>query len=300
MLTKEDSIVIIGVGGATCSGKTTLAKHLLNILHPTPPSTCTRISQPNSTVRDAFILHQDDFAPLEETLPWNQEFQVRDWDWPDGAIQYEKMRSTLDHIRSTGSIPEGFKSHDHLNHQPDRPIPDSQVRSWRQRFHSLKLQDPSASRAVGGEATESSGPKRLTFVIADGFLLYYDPKVRESIDVRILLRVPKRILWKRREERFGYATGEGTVWKDPPNYFPNIVWPAYVEAHKKVFEAGDVEKGRVVVAPPRGQSNEERGGPIRDLVLISNQSSDEEMSMEEMVESACQAIWETLSRGGGV
>jgi len=43
---EEVKVVLIGVGGATCSGKTTLAKHLRQIL-------------PGS-----FIIHQDDFAPV--------------------------------------------------------------------------------------------------------------------------------------------------------------------------------------------------------------------------------------------
>lgn len=37
----------------------------------------------------------------------------------------------------------------------------------------------------------------------------------------------------------------GDVWQDPPHYFDNIVYPAYVEAHKQLFENGDVEKGEL-------------------------------------------------------
>jgi hypothetical protein len=37
----------------------------------------------------------------------------------------------------------------------------------------------------------------------------------------------------------------GDVWQDPPHYFDNIVYPAYVEAHKQLFENGDVEKGKL-------------------------------------------------------
>jgi nicotinamide/nicotinate riboside kinase len=36
---------------------------------------------------------------------------------------------------------------------------------------------------------------------------------------------------------------EGTLWRDPPHYWEQIVYPAYVRAHKHLFEGGDVENG---------------------------------------------------------
>lgn len=74
-------IVVVGVGGATCSGKTTLAKHLVQILNSSEKS-----SSDKGGITDAFILHQDDFAPLESTLPVNEELGVTDWDHPPTAV----------------------------------------------------------------------------------------------------------------------------------------------------------------------------------------------------------------------
>jgi hypothetical protein len=37
----------------------------------------------------------------------------------------------------------------------------------------------------------------------------------------------------------------GDVWQDPPHYFDNIVYPAYVDAHKHLFTDQDVEKGQL-------------------------------------------------------
>lgn len=65
--------LIIGVGGPTSSGKTTLAKHLASILS-------------DSHSAPLIIIHQDDFAPLEDNLPWNEEIKGRDWDHPDSAV----------------------------------------------------------------------------------------------------------------------------------------------------------------------------------------------------------------------
>jgi nicotinamide/nicotinate riboside kinase len=60
-------LVIVAIGGPTCSGKTTLAKHLQRIL-------------PNAT-----SLFQDDFSPPSEEVPWNEKYGVQDWDDAGGA-----------------------------------------------------------------------------------------------------------------------------------------------------------------------------------------------------------------------
>jgi nicotinamide/nicotinate riboside kinase len=65
---------------------------------------------------------------------------------------------------------------------------------------------------------------------------------------------------------------EGTLWRDPPNYWENIVWPAYVDAHKHIFENGDVERGKSTV--------------IENLVLLEAL----DISMTEEVELCCQVI----------
>jgi len=51
----------------------------------------------------------------------------------------------------------------------------------------------------------------------------------------------------------------GGVWTDPPKYFEQIVYPAYVKAHAHIFDNGDVEDGQVrlkelhVLQPQEGQ-----------------------------------------------
>lgn len=34
---------------------------------------------------------------------------------------------------------------------------------------------------------------------------------------------------------------EGSLWRDPPEYWEQIVWPAYIDAHRKLFVNGDIE-----------------------------------------------------------
>lgn len=60
-------VFIVAISGSTCSGKTTLAKHLHRILP------------------GALLLHQDDFAPPESLIPIHPVYGVQDWDDAPGA-----------------------------------------------------------------------------------------------------------------------------------------------------------------------------------------------------------------------
>jgi nicotinamide/nicotinate riboside kinase len=69
--------------------------------------------------------------------------------------------------------------------------------------------------------------------------------------------------------------------QDPPNYWDNIVWPAYLSAHRPIFENGNIETGPIDAAKISG-------------VTVLEAS---EMGMEEMVERACGLIYEYVSSG---
>jgi len=186
---------------------------------------------------------------------------VQDWDAAPGAIDWPRMTSFLRKVKETGEIPPDHRSHDHLNEQKDIPIPPAERDRWVHVFEGLMAERASAD---GGE---------IVWGLVDGFLLYWNPEVIEQLDVRIYLRVPHDVLRKRRHERHGYHTAEGTLWRDPPHYWEQIVYPAYVDANRDVFENGDVERG----AP---------GGKVAGLVLLESL----EMSMEEAVSRSCQVI----------
>jgi len=40
---------------------------------------------------------------------------------------------------------------------------------------------------------------------------------------------------------------EGSFWEDPPGYWDDIVWPAYLKAHRKMFQNNDIEHGQPLV-----------------------------------------------------
>lgn len=73
---------------------------------------------------------------------------------------------------------------------------------------------------------------------------------------------------------------EGTLWRDPPNYWEEIVYPAYVEAHKEVFVDGDVERG-----VPTDK--------VQGLLLLEAL----EMTMGEEVDQCCRVLKQTVLSG---
>jgi nicotinamide/nicotinate riboside kinase len=111
-------------------------------------------------------------------------------------IDYKRMHTVMQHFRQHGVLPPHHSSHDHLNEQPSIPIEDSSISHWKEAFRS---------------AMEKAQIEKV--LIADGFLLYYDEKIRSQMDVRLFLRCKQSTLIKRRESRGGYATAEGTVWQ---------------------------------------------------------------------------------------
>ncbi|KAI0076154.1 P-loop containing nucleoside triphosphate hydrolase protein [Panus rudis PR-1116 ss-1] len=241
-------VILVGVGGATSSGKTTLAKHLRSII-------------PGSV-----ILHQDDFAPPQEKIPIHPEYNVQDWDSAEGAIDWPRMVNALREVKRTGKIPPEHYSHDHLNPQKDVSVDSETVQKWRETFTRI-------------EEEHSRKGEHVVWILVDGFLLYWHPDVVSALDVRIFLRVPEEVLKKRREERHGYHTAvqsdmlEGALWRDPPHYWEQIVWPAYVAAHKDIFENGDVEHGK-----PNGK--------VPGLLVFDAL----ETSVNDMIEKVCEIL----------
>lgn len=69
------------------------------------------------------------------------------------------------------------------------------------------------------------------------------------------------------------------MWRDPPGYWEDIVYPAYIEANKDVFENGDVEKGKPT-------------GKVEGLILLESL----DISMSEAVDRCCQVIRDAAAK----
>ncbi|KAH9277006.1 hypothetical protein BASA83_000523 [Batrachochytrium salamandrivorans] len=68
-----------------------------------------------------------------------------------------------------------------------------------------------------------------------GFLLFSDPDAFSEFDSGFFLKASFNTLLQRRNARDPYVTTEG-LWEDPPGYFEDIVWPAYLANNSKVLD----------------------------------------------------------------
>ena len=69
---------------------------------------------------------------------------------------------------------------------------------------------------------------------------------------------------------------EGDIWKDPPHYWEKIVWPAYLRAHKALFEGGNVVTGNL-------------SGQVEDLILFESTK----VEMKDMVDTVMKKVVDT-------
>lgn len=194
-------LLIVGVGGPSSSGKTTICNSLQTIL-------------PHCT-----LIHLDDFYFPDSQIPIDPKYNLENWDCPE-AINWSKFGNYIDQIRKTNG--------DVL------PVESRELES------SLKLSKDEIKEAKSLLNTNYSNLRSTHVVLIDGFMLYHDSNISDLFDVKLYFRAPYNMLKARREARRGYATEEG-FWVDPPGYFDKIVWPQYVSTHKHLFEDGDVD-----------------------------------------------------------
>lgn len=117
-MASEAQVFSVGVGGATSSGKTTLSKHLFDLLNPAIAA--YRAQQKQHT--NLLLVHQDDFVPAEQDLPWNEATNATDWDTPYGSVLYDSLAQAVSHAKSQSELLPGLQSIDALNNLPDVPI----------------------------------------------------------------------------------------------------------------------------------------------------------------------------------
>ncbi|WFD00966.1 hypothetical protein MYAM1_003723 [Malassezia yamatoensis] len=262
----SDEVLVVGIGGPTSSGKSTIVQNLVAILQP---------SSESSPIHSVHVLHQDDFCPPQNQMPYNTEYNVTDWDTPHGSTDYRRLERVIRYFYQHKSLPEDFESHEYRRSNYQCTLPTAMVQEWRKKLHDKSSQPRIA-------------PPKIHVLIVEGFLTFFDTAVCKLYGVRIFLRISKQLVMKRRYERPNYVLDDGSVWEDPPFYFDAIVWPAYLEAHAKMFQNQDVECGQPIPAETRNFD----GGPVPHLNLIEAQTQ----PIESVVNQALQCIYEAIRK----
>ncbi|KAF8936147.1 P-loop containing nucleoside triphosphate hydrolase protein [Dissophora ornata] len=261
----KTKVITIGLSGPSSGGKTTTSRYLKSIL-------------PNST-----IIHQDDFYRPEEQLPLDPKTGLANWDCPE-AIDFESMIKTLTHVKEHGHFPEGFDSLEDKNpvgsNASSDPIPDQILDGWR-----TKIMDQIPQEEENGDRTN------IKFLILDGFILYVDELLRNTIDIKFFLTAPYQILKERRESRVGYATLEG-YWVDPPGYFDDIVWPNYLVCNAPFVKITEAMEAGQETGMYNIKKESSRPDPMTHRVDIVSSSNS---SIHQMVEKVTDLVASRLS-----
>lgn len=203
-------MILIGIGGCSSSGKTTVSTYL------------ERILDDGSSPSNVHVLRQDDFFKEDDD-------KREDWDCPD-AIDFDTFISLLEKTRNLGNV-------EHLktlkSKEPPSTIDEDVVVKMKRFWNEL--------------APKDSILRHQPILLVDGFLLYHDDRLRNLFDLRVFIDAPKELLNERRQKR-KYRVGDEWFY-DPPNYF-EIVWKNYLKYNTHVFEntseylmvsSGDVE-----------------------------------------------------------
>ncbi|KAG8683180.1 ribosylnicotinamide kinase [Ceratobasidium sp. 395] len=211
----ETRVVVIGIGGGSSSGKTTLATKLLTV------------------IPGCSLLRQDNFFTPIDKVPIHPIYNVPDLEDPPGTIDWSAFREEFQRFRS----PDPFVSNqpelsDTSSLMFDTTLPNELFDEWKSRFRQLK------------EKRICQGVK-IEWRIVEGFVLYYEPEIINYLDVAILLRSPGHILRKRSSGR-QYEQSDGTVWVASSEHWDRITYPAYIRAQAHLFQNEDVEQGSLV------------------------------------------------------
>lgn len=226
-------VVVVGLSGPSCSGKTTIALSLIKLFPRT------------------VVVHQDDYYKPDEQIPIHAEVGIQDWDAPES---YDMDKMTCD-IRDIKDV---------LEAQAQNGNGDVVIGGMRDHFASQwanppkdidQLMSPDTLDAMRGTVwqklgIESADQIPFSIILVDGILIFYDqlslafssfnermdpPHPGILCDAGVFIYAQYATLKRRREARTGYDTKDG-IWTDPPGYFDSVVWPGFIKNHRKFID----------------------------------------------------------------
>ncbi|KAI8801214.1 P-loop containing nucleoside triphosphate hydrolase protein [Cladochytrium replicatum] len=199
----DSNVVLVGVGGPTCGGKSTLSEWLARLF-------------------EGSILHQDKFYKSDSAVPTLPD-GTQDWDCP-GSIDMNAFLNRLRDVKrhGTGGSSELGDNRATIN---ESDISAEVLLQLKNRVHEAK-----AKRAV------DRGSLEIIFV--DGFLMYDDDNIVGTFDLPLFLKADYDTLMRRRKARAGYITLEG-YWVEPEGYFDKVVYPNYLKYNNKAIDGNE-------------------------------------------------------------
>ncbi|KAI6245577.1 Nicotinamide riboside kinase [Erysiphe necator] len=224
MVEDDQNTIVVGISGASSSGKTTLSR-LLMIIFP-----------------NLLVLHEDDFFKPENEIPYKGGFQ--NWDCVQ-ALSIENIIKSLKNVRQNGTIHENKEIKKSSLQFTEDEKNNSKLLVCKDVI--MRIKDKIETWSAPGQPGYSLRYKRIC--LFEGFLLYSrsTSEIWPYLDLKIFLQTSESFVKIHRKERSPYLTQEG-FWEDPPDYVNSIVWPNYCTEHEWLFENGDVE-GQLLEMP---------------------------------------------------
>lgn len=187
------------------------------------------------------------------------KYLEQNWEIPS-ALDMESFQKTITRIFQAQSPKEleklWLEQELHLDGQIRVPNDNnSSLPDWICTDALRPLLHPILSKLVPGKAM---------IVLVDGFLLHYDESVCAQMQGNIFLSASFETCRLRRSTRDGYISidglknnrlhDDGEIWKDPPAYFENLVWPSYLSLNKRILSHTSI--GRTCDGPIPSFSSE--------------------------------------------
>lgn len=192
----RENWLIIGISGATNSGKTTISKELHSLF-------------PNSV-----LLHQDDFF-YDETSDKHTKIPELN------HINFEIL-SSIDMGAFKNQIRMIIESEIPLNNA--QPAPSDVELKFKEKYFSAEI-NPSDQCLINKF-------QRLQFIpnilIIEGFLIFNDDQLQDLCDLKFYFTMNKTLCWDRRKMRTYQPP-------DVPGYFEKYVWPLYLVHYEEVL-----------------------------------------------------------------
>ncbi|RLV95415.1 Nicotinamide riboside kinase [Spathaspora sp. JA1] len=168
-------------------------------------------------IPDSVLIHLDDFYFHDSEIPIDSKTGLQNWDCPE-ALDFDRFVKCLYDIK-----------YNHILPKIDSLEPDANLKL-------SKLEERIFQKMINQSSDKFSNK---IIVMVDGFMLFHNPEIFNLFDIKLFFHANYETLKQRRESRSGYQTLD-SVWVDPPHYFDNIVWPAYEQSHKYLFEQNDI------------------------------------------------------------
>ncbi|KAJ9582284.1 hypothetical protein L9F63_003413 [Diploptera punctata] len=212
--------LIIGISGATCSGKSSLAHSLQEIL------------------QGSTLICQDDFFLPEDSEKHTLIPNLKHNNWEImSSLDMEKMHKTVNNILSSKSVKttslqtlEKIANEISSNNSEKGTEITKRTGDHRERFGT----STDTMAKINGEYSNTGKREnveafQMNILIIEGFLIFNDKKLADLCQMKYFLTLEREECWTRRNSRTYNPP-------DVPGYFDQCVWPEYVKHRDQVFQ----------------------------------------------------------------